>query len=274
MLRFVVLIATLLFVSGCSMGRVGYYFGDWLIKREILSYVKLYQRQQEKLEVQLDEYMAWHKKVMMPRYVKDLAYLESKIKKNELKKEEAASELVREAFFMVKKRYIESAMPLAHRVSPILSTLNESQIQRTREILAKKFKTMQEEQKKYTYEVRLAMVKKNMEQWLGPLTPEQLSWLKEKVSIFNDPNMNKKRLAERGQRRKTFLDIFDEKDEAKRTQIQKDFWQAYEKKFMSLDDQMPAIKLIAELVSLMTPEQRMKLAGQMSHYRAMIENII
>lgn len=273
MKRVLVLTISLIFLQSCSLTRIGYNFADWLIKREILSYVKLYQRQQEKLEAELDEYMAWHEKVMMPKYIQDLQQMEQIISAKNFQASQAP-QIVEEAFITVKKRYIESFIPLAMRITPILSTLNDIQIQRTREILAKKFNEMRADKTKITLKERHDMVKKNLEEWIGPLSLEQAAWLDKNVSLLHNKNQQKKVITKKGQRRKTFLDIFDIKDTQKRTDVQRDFWKAYEKDFQSIDDQRPAIKLTAELVALTSEKQREHLGKKLAYYRKIIKNII
>ena len=71
-LKVTLLTAILLMCSSCTLMGIGYSYADWLIKKRILSVVKLYKPQQKHLEKQLDDYMAWHKVTMLPEYGKEL----------------------------------------------------------------------------------------------------------------------------------------------------------------------------------------------------------
>ena len=80
MLRILILISIVVGFSSCSMISIGYDFGDWLIKKRVLQYVKFYSPQQEKLEAILDDFMAWHKANALPRYSADIAKIQARFK--------------------------------------------------------------------------------------------------------------------------------------------------------------------------------------------------
>ena len=273
MIRIVLLITILLNFSSCSFGEVAYRFGDWLIKREILSYVKLYQGQQQKLELELDEYMAWHKKVMMPKYANDLENLKTKIEATKFNTPESKVVLI-EIFQLSRARYLESVMPLTERVSPILSTINDTQLQRSRELLAKKYQSIVDEKKKYTKEEAFLMWKENIETWIGPLTAEQTSWLKERQDDFYLEMSSKKRITERGHKQKTYLDIFDEENQSKRTERQLDFWQKFKKDFLKVNFREKTIETLNEFLGTLSKAQRDRLIARITYYQSIIKDII
>lgn len=268
-MKAIILLFTMMTFSSCSLGELGYHFGDWLIKREILGYVKLYQGQQEKLELELDNFMVWHEKVMMPLYISDLKKLENDVVTFPISE---AQKLVESTFLLVRKRYVKSFIPLALKVAPILSSLNDEQVQRTREIIAKKFKK-QMMIKPPAEEIRKDL-RANLEQWLGSLTKEQAAWLTKNQGRIMDSNKRKIEIAKKGYRRKSYLDIFDFESEKERTKVQLEYWEAYRLDFLKVGEHEGMIKVISELVVLITPGQRLHLQGKLAGYRRVIEGII
>ena len=70
---FIVLALILLCCSGCSRITLGYKYADWLLRYWINDYTSFTAAQREQIHLEVDDYLRWHRKTMLPEYI---AYLQ------------------------------------------------------------------------------------------------------------------------------------------------------------------------------------------------------
>ena len=85
---------------------------------------------------------------------------------------------------------------------------------------SKKFKKEVGRRKKYTAEDAVYLWKGNTKDWFGQVTTRQSEWLERNKNNLLFKNLYKTRLTQKGERNKTFLDLFDTKDPKKRIELQ------------------------------------------------------
>ena len=69
-----ILLALILFCcSGCSRITLGYQYADWLLRYWINDYTSFTAAQREQIHLEVDSYLRWHRKTMLPEYI---AYLQ------------------------------------------------------------------------------------------------------------------------------------------------------------------------------------------------------
>jgi hypothetical protein len=227
-----ILISSCLLFTSCSFVGIGYKYADWLIKRRIMEVVKFYSPQQERLEKILDDYMVWHQKVMLPKYLaevsKSVKRIETSIKDS---KKPITSQEIHDFILRARQLYLDSFIPLAHRVSPVLSELGEEQVERSRTLINRKMEEVKEKAELSKEDYRKVMYKKwedNLEDWFGDVSAKQMAMVDKSLdSMITSP---KARFARGGRRMQEFFSIYEnhpldlqlkDKDKAKVKEILK-----------------------------------------------------
>jgi hypothetical protein len=210
---------------------IGYSYADWLIKKRILSVVKLYKPQQKQLEKQLDDYMAWHKVTMLPEYGKELDRVAKRVEALKKDKKKVSKEEVYRLLLKTRQLYLDSFLPLTTRVVPILSELIEGQVDRSRTLMTRKVDEIKE-QTKLTQEQVASELRgtweDNLDDWFGKLSEEQLKLLDEHIPLLVTSPMI--RFARGVKRMQIFLAVFESNP------IEKNLSEYKEKRIKGLTD--------------------------------------
>lgn len=220
---FFLLTTSLLFTS-CSLVGLGYKYADWLIKRRIMEVVKFYSPQQERLEAELDDYMIWHRKKMLPLYKAEVDRVVARLEtikgphNNALKSQEVYDFLMR-----ARKLYFDSFIPLAHKVSPLLSELGPEQVDRSRTLINRKMAEVKERAELSKSDYRQQMIKKwhdNLIDWFGELSEQQKAMVEARINIKTNTKTGTNsdsllsspvaRFARAGRRMQEFFSIFED----------------------------------------------------------------
>lgn len=228
---FFLLTTSLLFTS-CSLVGLGYKYADWLIKRRIMEVVKFYSPQQERLEAELDDYMIWHRQKMLPLYKAEVDRVVARLESikgphnNALKSQEIYDFLMR-----ARKLYFDSFIPLAHRVSPLLSELGPEQVDRSKTLINRKMAELKERAELSKKDYRQQMLKKwhdNLIDWFGELSEQQKAMVEARIITKKDTKVDTKsdtkpdknsdsllsspvaRFARAGRRMQEFFSIFED----------------------------------------------------------------
>ncbi len=209
-LKVTLLTAILLMCSSCTLMGIGYSYADWLIKKRILSVVKLYKPQQKHLEKQLDDYMAWHKVTMLPEYGKELDRVAKRVEALKKDKKKVSKEEVYQLLINTRQLYLDSFIPLTTRVIPLLAELIEGQVDRSRTLITRKIDEIKE-QTKLTQEQIVSELRgtweDNLDDWFGKLSAEQLKLLDEHIPLLVTSPMI--RFARGVKRMQLFLAVFE-----------------------------------------------------------------
>lgn len=205
----------ILSLSSCSLAKLGYSYGDWLIKRKIVEVIKLYSPQQDRLEGILDDFMAWHKKNMLKRYQDEMDRVTSLVSTSFKDPSRPIKPSDIENFLLTTRSlYWDSFNPLVQKVSPILAELGEEQVDRSRTLLNRKLdekkdliKLEQSDKAAYIKEMKKTW-SDNLEEWFGPLEESQTKVLNNSFPrLMTSP---KARFARGVERMKNFMAIFED----------------------------------------------------------------
>lgn len=179
-----ILIVCVLVISQLNFKKLAYNHADWLIKREVLSIFKFYSPQQEKLKTQLDEYMSWHRKKMLPRYINFLGEFDDRIRLLELDQKKFSPEETHQMILKVRSLYQMTLTQLALKIRVLLGDLKVEQIDRTQTLLDRRL----DQWRKLTDVPKDILLKElryswvgNFEQFLGPLHPDQMRVLEKTI---------------------------------------------------------------------------------------------
>lgn len=256
------------FITSCSTVKIGYSFGDWLIKREILRSVKLYKDQQESLEKVLDEYMIWHKKEMLPKYLSSVAL----VKKTIINKPLSESLVITQALLL--ENFFQTLTKLGHDIAPVLSTINSIQLDRSRVLLAKAFDKKIKKNKSYTNQDVASLWRDTSVDWFGELNSKQKLWLKNNINKLYSKKDSQTKLALYGKRQKDFLAIFDSEDPKKRINKQINFWNDLERGYRFFEGRPHMNVLLEEYLALIDEKQKRNIISKLSEIESKIKMLI
>lgn len=112
-------------LSGCGIISLGYNYGDVYLRYTINSYADFNSTQKEFIRQQVDLYMLWNRKAMLPEYVKFLQELQHKVQSgNDLKKEDVTAYRKE-----VRALYVTTLQPTVNPAARLLSEVEPQQIE-------------------------------------------------------------------------------------------------------------------------------------------------
>ena len=271
-LRNILLSFSLVFLASCSSYNIGYYFGDWLLKRKVTEYLKLYGTQKENLGKDMESYMKWHEANMLSTYDQYLKNLESFLKKKEIGPFDILPH-VKGAIDL----YYQTAHPFMETLTPYLVVLNSDQV----DALKKKIYKANEKRKKDLSisklpEKTLADLKSILVKWIGPMTGVQekymANWLR--IEAVSPQKVFERRLMHQ----KTFFSLMEiERKDQRKIELEK-----YFKKFFSSEREgivfqqkrmMSFSVLFAGLYKLMDINQKNHLTLKIKEYRNILGDL-
>lgn len=145
MKRKLILLIAFLFLplSGCGIIAIGYNYADAYLRYSVNSYASFNAAQKEVIKHEVDAYMLWHRKNMLPEYVRFLQTLQERVQTDAvLKKEEVARFRLRVRTLYIKtlQTAVRPAAKLLGGIAPVqieelvVSFAKENNKQRSREL--------------------------------------------------------------------------------------------------------------------------------------------
>ena len=122
-LYFVVLF--LLTMSGCSIVSVGYNYAGAYLRYSINSYATFNAIQKERITKEVDDFMLWHRKLILPQYVSFLQELQGIVLAGHALNKEDVTRLRVE----VRKLYVKTLQPTVKPAASLLSGIEAVQIE-------------------------------------------------------------------------------------------------------------------------------------------------
>ncbi len=120
-----VVVLLLLPLSGCGIVSIGYNYGDVYLRYTINSYATFSSEQQEIIRKEVDEYMLWHRKNMLPEYVSFLQQL----KRDAESGKEVTAQDVTKYRSELRALYVKTVQPTVHPAAKLLLKLEPEQLQ-------------------------------------------------------------------------------------------------------------------------------------------------
>ncbi len=261
-------IALIFLLTSCSTVNIGYSIGDWLIKKEILSRVKLYKNQQQELEKILDKYMLWHEKEMLPQYLKGLSKIKILIKK------ETTSPNIKEIQSLIVSNILETISKLGHDIAPVLSGINDKQLDRSRVLISRAYDKRMKKNKAYRSKDVYLLWKESSVDWLGELNDKQEAWLKENVESLYTQKDSQAKMAMTGKRQQGFIEIFEESEASVRLQKQKDYWDSLSANYKVFKGRPHTEKLLIEYFKLIDNKQKENIIKKLEKVESTIKSLM
>lgn len=127
-----VLVLLLLTLSGCGIISVGYNYADVYLRYSVNRYTTFNDVQKELIRTEVDAYMLWHRRNMLPEYVEYLQELQRIAQSAApLLKED-----VRRLRIALREKYVRTLVPAIAPAAKVLSGLDKAQIQEMAQTLA------------------------------------------------------------------------------------------------------------------------------------------
>ena len=167
----IILVLTLL-CGGCSTARFGYDHADWLLRYWINGYTSFNAGQKEKIRLEVEDYMSWHRKHALPQYTAFLQDLNTSVISDELTADDVMR-LRAENTRLYKLTVAPMIRPAAH----LLSTLDNGQIDELGDTFSKRNgkqrKKVLQDSEQEMLDTRAERHVKFLERLVGDLSTEQ-----------------------------------------------------------------------------------------------------
>ena len=124
-IRLQVTLLLLLTLSGCSIVSIGYNYADVYLRYSINSYATFNSAQRERIKKEVDDFMLWHRKIMLPQYVSFLQELQGVVQAGHALNREDVSRLRVEA----RKLYVKTLQPTVMPAASLLSGIKSAQME-------------------------------------------------------------------------------------------------------------------------------------------------
>ncbi|QYK06705.1 DUF6279 family lipoprotein [Shewanella zhangzhouensis] len=161
----------LFLLAGCST-KMSYYFLDWAIEWELDDYVDLNRDQQKQFDAVLDEFIDWHRREELPRYVAQLESIKQQMLSGTLTPAAWAEEVnyAQSHWFRLFEHVFEGILP-------IVQSLSDEQVSGIIEQLRKEEAKLVAEYAGKTQEELIAdsdeRLTERAEKWIGKLSDKQ-----------------------------------------------------------------------------------------------------
>ncbi|MEO1171527.1 MAG: DUF6279 family lipoprotein [Myxococcota bacterium] len=242
-------------LAGCSQISIAYRFADLAIEREFNKFFELSDAQDEELSEFADTYMVWHRGTMLRQY-RELLSEEAKIHR-EGRFSRATFDVTRAKAQLLYERTLRPMLP---QITTFLVNQSPSQLSAFEKKMRERSKEYREKAKERTPEKGLEQIESTLSDFIGELTGEQRTIIKEKIKPFF--SQGTAWIDERDRRADELLTRVRKKDRAAVKQYITAWWlkpltisppdyaERSQKNLDRVDD------LIYEVLAAMTPEQR------------------
>jgi len=254
------------------MVSIGYDFGDWLIKKRVLKYVKFYSPQQKELEAILDDFMLWHKENALAVYGKDVARVSQRF--SDGAKKPIGSEEIQNYLNTFRKRYFESFSHLSKKLTPLLAQLNEDQVERSKVLLGRMLDDKKDRSQIKTSELLKELEGKwaeNLEEWFGELSVAQKALIKKKSSsTFINPKVV---WARQGKRTNDFINSYDSKAQGEREAALSKFFNDWQEEDLYRQWRQDVSDVLAAFLTTIDSTQRKHALKKLNEIASIIKDL-
>lgn len=217
------LVLTLMFNVSCSSIKFAYNQADWLVLNQINDIACLDSDQSDKVEKEIDSFLAWHRKSELPIYAKNLRMLGDALNKGPLDKKIYDQT---QAFFETTQD--RTITKIKDFLVDFMVNLPPDQIKCSIENIEEKSRDREEEmdmeRDKYYEKVKEEMTE-HAETWLGSVTDEQVAMIDTVIASQEEEKAYRKITKRRGEyfkrlllnpdkalKKKTMLEFIDNPD--------------------------------------------------------------
>lgn len=179
-IRYLLALLLLLQLGGCGIISLGYNYSDVYLRYTINSYTSFSKEQKQEIHRDVDEFLRWHRKVMLPEYVKFLRELQNKVASGSA----LSVEEVREYRLKVRRLYVSTLQPTVVPAAHLLNGMNEDQADEMAASLGKENAKQREKD-----------LAGSREEQLSSRTERTVEFIENLVGSLNDNQLEQLRIA-------------------------------------------------------------------------------
>jgi hypothetical protein len=221
MKRLVVLIVASLILCSCSRIKVGYSFTDDALKNFARDAIDLNDEQKDSIYKEIDLYMAWHRKTMLPVYADYLEVGATELRTNQLISTKEFSQRGR----LLEEMIDDTIRPMIPPVARLLHSLDEKQIEQLDKMLADQVEELEKQyatdSKEQGENLRKTIVD-FWDDWLVELNGDQERTVEEYAILLSA--VSKPSFSFRRARQKDLIDRLNEKQSVEEIQDYLSVW--------------------------------------------------
>jgi len=140
--KLILVVALLLLLSGCGIISIGYNYADAYLRYSINSYTSFNDAQKETIKQEVNLFMLWHRKKMLPEYIRFLQAVQQTAQSGAVLKKEDVARFRNE----VRVLYVNTLQPAVRPAARLLSGIDAAQIQELEKSLAKENKKQKDKE--------------------------------------------------------------------------------------------------------------------------------
>jgi hypothetical protein len=269
--RWLALLLLLGQLGGCGIISLGYNYSDVYLRYTINSYASFSKEQKAEIHQDVDEFMRWHRKVMLPEYVAFLRALQHKVESGTA----LSADEVKLYRLRVRNLYVSTLQPTVIPAADLLSGISEAQIREMAESFTRENNKQKDKELSGSEEDRVKLRSERtidfIENLVGSLNDKQLEQLREANAKLPFATEIYLRLKEDNQ--KHLLEMLTDKEGKDEVANFLSLWLLMPEKFRKPEeqDQLQAFEqgsdgLIAEIYAMLTERQKNKLLKNITHY--------
>lgn len=269
--RWLALLLLLGQLGGCGIISLGYNYSDVYLRYTINSYTSFNKEQKAEIHQDVDEFMRWHRKVMLPEYVSFLRALQHKVESGTA----LSADEVKLYRLRVRNLYISTLQPTVIPAAELLSKMNEAQIGEMAESLTRENNKQRDKELSGSQEDRVKQRTERtidfIENLVGALTDNQLAQLRAANNSL--PFATEIYLHLKEDNQKHLLGMLSEKDGKDEVANFLSLWLLMPEKFRRPEEQdmlqafeQGSDELLAEIYAMLTERQKNKLLKNITHY--------
>lgn len=140
--KLIFVVALLLLLSGCGIISIGYNYADAYLRYSINSYTSFNDAQKETIKQEVNLFMLWHRKKMLPEYIRFLQAVQLTAQSGAALKKEDVARFRSE----VRALYVKTLQPTVRPAARLLSGIDAAQIQELEKSFAKENKKQKDKE--------------------------------------------------------------------------------------------------------------------------------
>ncbi|MEQ6340800.1 MAG: DUF6279 family lipoprotein [Gammaproteobacteria bacterium] len=259
-------------VVGCSMVATGYNNADWYLRYKINNYTSFNTTQKETIQREVGVFMNWHRRDMLPEYIKFLKKIDQSLQNSRIEKEQIfilSDEL--------RGLYRITLRPTIHPAAHILANMSKPQIQELEENLKEENEKLKEESLNGSRDDQLSRRAEKtidfIEDFTGNLSGEQ----KEKITRMSRqlPFAAPAFMQNREKNQRKIIELIHNNEGAEKIASFIGLWISTPEHTRTPDEQK-LIKefqdatngMIANIYTTLTPQQKQRLRDKIQEYTA------
>lgn len=258
--------------TGCSMMAIGYNNADWYLHYKINNYTSFNATQKETIQREVGVFMDWHRRDMLPEYIKFLKKIDQTFQNGGITKEQISvfSNELRGLYRM-------TLTPTIHPTAHILANLNKPQIQEFEKTLKEENEKLKEDALDGSRDEQLNRRAEKTIDFIEDFTGNLSRGQEEKITLMSRqlPFAAPAFMQNRESNQKNLIKLINNNEGAEKIASFIGLWISTPENTRTPDEQRlikelqdAANGMIANVYTILTPRQKQRLRNKVQEYMA------